>query len=974
MSKLLEKKYNINQNDTHKQTQINKKNINPINTFDFYIDCPACGETCSSFFHNNDYILEYNCKNNHKNICTLLQLYENKKTKTNVNNIKYDAYCLNCNEDICTHCENKHKDHKKEFYFENSKILKKQLNELNKKKKEFDALIKELKKEIEEKLNDIQKSFEIYLDIKNNFESLTKEKLDNQINFNMNFNKDLENIINISKEKNIIKTFEAIFRLLDKISYKDSIYKKSNNFLEIKVENIYINKCIKNKEYIFHQQEQFEIKADKRNIIKESNETKNQIINIEKGKYINIYKKFVRQSNLTIFNSQLERKLFKNTNIIYTMLYYNNPYNHVLKKNNLYKSSKDIAIHNSKKLRDEHNMIPNQISENKENIEPKSENSEINGFFYDTPEETEYIIFSFYRDKCTLDYDDECDRDDICNDNCNELALKKRAEKEEKLDTYNYNQDIIIIYLKEENYPFDKCRTYTLYIIYCNKYLIFKLKNINVDIFLNFKVISSLLFIIKFILWFYAWNNYYDLISRKNNHIEDVMPLVSLSSSNNRNLIEYYRLFNSLIPSLSNNEQLYVKTEKRNETKKLFQLISFDKRTDLSNSYKYFENRISSSITYQTNIKLSINEFYIILYNNILNNLNNLFIQQTIIKTYLAYLDKKIQENINSCPKQIKREQNLSYNHTSNDLIIENSNNCSINENNEIELFSEVENCLEEKGRGNKFYNDYDEFGSSLVNSIKSSDELKIKEKNENENRDLNFKGDITTINKVSNSPSFSSSIIMNMEDFYNYSNILPIIKIEFVEITNNIEEIKKIKNNFVKQKSNSSYNKIFFVLLSNKYNLYPISKNINLIGDSLNHIKQNENKEDISLSTKNRNTNETNKNISINSNVINANNILIKRKNKSPEFINTIIRLYITNHNSRFFNFDYSGIKFHLRLITAHYRDKIVYILFLFDNVLLFYIKKDKNMRRLIFPQGYISKNILNGYKYRIGKKFLPR
>ena len=211
MSKLLEKKYNTNQNDTHKQTQINKKNINPINTFDFYMKCPACAETCSSWIHNNDYILEYNCKNNHKNICTLLQLHKNKKTKTNVNNIKYDAYCLDCNEDICTHCENKHKDHKKEFYFEYTKILKKQLNELNKKKKEFDALIKELKKEIEQKLNDIQKSFEIYLDIKNNFEFLTKEKLDNQINFNMNFNKDIENIINISKEKNIINSFNLLY-------------------------------------------------------------------------------------------------------------------------------------------------------------------------------------------------------------------------------------------------------------------------------------------------------------------------------------------------------------------------------------------------------------------------------------------------------------------------------------------------------------------------------------------------------------------------------------------------------------------------------------------------------------------------------------------------------------------------------------------------------------------------------------------
>ena len=143
----------------------------------------------------------------------------------------------------------------------------------------------------------------------------------------------------------------------------------------------------------------------------------------------------------------------------------------------------------------------------------------------------------------------------------------------------------------------------------------------------------------------------------------------------------------------------------------------------------------------------------------------------------------------------------------------------------------------------------------------------------------------------------------------------------------------------------------------------------INLISDSFNQTKNNQNKEDISLSVKN--TNESNKNLSMNSNIINKNNNLAKRKNKSPEFINTIIRLYITNHNSRFFNFDYSGIKYQMHLITAHHREKIVYILFLFDNVLLFYCKKDKDIRKLIFPYGYLCKNILYGYKHKKGKNF---
>ena len=948
MSKLLKINNNTNQNSIlYNQTQTKEKNINPINTFDFIMKCPSCTEACSSFLHKSGYILEYNCKNNHRNICTLLQLNENKKAKTCVNNIKYDAYCLDCNEDICTHCENKHKDHKKEFYFENSKILKKQLSELKKRKKEFDALIKELKEELGAKLDIIQKSFEIYLDIKNNFEFLTKEKLDNQINFNMNFNKDFENIINVSKEKNIIKTFEAIFQLSDKISYKDSIYKKSNNFLEIKVENIHIKNYIKTKEYIIQQQRQFEIKANKIQETYESNGTNNHLIIFRKENQRNLYQKFVEQYISCITDSQSNKKFFKNSQIIYTMFYYNIPYIQEPKNNNLFQSSQNITIQNSKKLKNDYTKISSQLSENNENKELKSENSEINEK-YVTPEEIEYIVFSFYQDKSaiedTLYYcgESDSDSDDTYKDNCNELELKKRAE-EDILDTYNYNQDIIMIYLKEETYPIDKCRAYSLYIIYCNNYLIliFKLKNINVAIFSNFKVISFLFLIIKFILLFDTWNNYYDLITRNNNLIEDIISLVSLLSSKNRNLIEYYELFNYLISSLSNSQKIYDNKEKRYETEKLFQQITYDKRRDLLNFYEYIENPLSNFIPYQTNIKISINE---------------------------------CQEIINSIPKQTESEANASNSNASKDSKdsnIENISHCSLNENNEIEHYFEIQNEFEENERNSELYNDYDEYWS-FDSSINNSEELKIEEKNESEHRDLNIEGNITTINKKSNSVSFTNSIIL--EDIYNYNNNnyyndLSINIIKFVEITNNIVKIKNNNNNLVKQKQKSSCNKILFILLSNAFYLYPISKNINLISDSFNQIKNNQNKEDISLSVKN--TNESNKNLSMNSNIINKNNNLAKRKNKSPEFINTIIRLYITNHNSRFFNFDYSGIKYQMHLITAHHREKIVYILFLFDNVLLFYFKKDKDIRKLIFPYGYLCKNILYGYKHKKGKNF---
>ena len=437
--------------------------------------------------------------------------------------------------------------------------------------------------------------------------------------------------------------------------------------------------------------------------------------------------------------------------------------------------------------------------------------------------------------------------------------------------------------------------------------------------------------IIKFILLFDTWNNYYDLITRNNNLIEDIISLVSLLSSKNRNLIEYYELSNYLIPSLSNSQKIYDKKEKRYETEKLFQQITYDKRRDLLNSYEYIKNPLSNFIPYQINIKISINE---------------------------------CQEIINSIPKQTESETNASNNNASKDSKdsnIENISHCSLNENNEIEHYFEIEN-----ERNSELYNDYDEYWSSFDSSINNSEELKIEEKNENEHRDLNIEEDITAINKKSNSVSFTNSIIL--EDIYNYNNDLSINIIEFVEITNNIVKIKN-NNNLVKQKQKSSFNKILFILISNAFYLYPISKNINLISDSFNQTENNQNKEDISLSVKN--TNESNKNLSMNSNIINKNNNLAKRKNKSPEFINTIIRLYITNHNSRFFNFDYSGIKYQMHLITAHHREKIVYILFLFGNVLLFYFKKDKDIRKLIFPYGYLCKNILYGYKHKKGKNF---
>ena len=115
------------------------------------------------------------------------------------------------------------------------------------------------------------------------------------------------------------------------------------------------------------------------------------------------------------------------------------------------------------------------------------------------------------------------------------------------------------------------------------------------------------------------------------------------------------------------------------------------------------------------------------------------------------------QEIINSIQKQTKSEPKASNSNASKDSKdsnIENISHCSLNENNEIDHYIEIQNEFEENERNSELYNDYDEYWS-FDSSVDNSEELKIEEKNENEHRDLNEE-DITTINKKSNSVSFT--------------------------------------------------------------------------------------------------------------------------------------------------------------------------------------------------------------------------
>ena len=674
--------------------------------------CSQCDKNFSSM-NIEDYKINFYCESGHLNLYTLMNL-EGRNDKENIDNKlfvcpnhnkKLYSFCFDCNKNICFDCQEEHKEHRRETYFSTSKILKGQISRLQKIFKEYNSILAKLVKEFKSKCDIIAQSFKRFLEVKNNFGFLTKQILDERINFNMNFNNDFENIINEAKKNDIFKTFQSIVQLSDKISNTNPAYNKAKIFFEMtKVENISINKIIEKKDY----------------------------------------------------------------------------------------------------------------------------------------------------------------------------------------------------------------------------------------------KIQSL-------------------------------------------------------------EKVIIKPEKRNEINKSYrQNVAFDKIRDLCCSYEYFKKSISIIIAYQINEEYSINNFY----NIIINKLNNLYNQPPII----SYLNEIIQEIIIPCPKKLNNKQNDIYNYTSENALIkytsENRNNYNFNifnssevcEMDEYDLNMGIQDMYgesQEEKKDNNFYEDYDKINTLLDSSINDFEEAP----NENQNECKEIKDDQTSIIKKSN----SLTDFLIDEEYYNIMECHT-IKIRYEEInqSNNSQnyysdEIEYHKN--IIPEKREAYNdfflsnqKIFFILYSNLFNSSHIVRNINLIYNFFYYIKEPQNKEEISLSSNDENIFEHNRILSENlvkkenssfqnneiikekNKLINVNNNMVNQIKKSQECINSIIFFMITNHHSGFLNFDYYGIKFHLHLITSRHREKIVYILFLFDNVLLFYFKRDRIVRKSIFPYGYLCKNIFNRYRYKIGKKFLPK
>ena len=144
--------------------------------------CPECKE--SILIDIKDYQINLNkCKNGHQISNILLKDFEKTqyidKSKINTNNkclkhkIIFDAYCNDCNLNLCLKCFMEHRDHNAIYLGELLKNNEANINELKKNIEKFNNYIKI----IIEQLNNVMKNMEIYYNISNNIIS-NSENLD----------------------------------------------------------------------------------------------------------------------------------------------------------------------------------------------------------------------------------------------------------------------------------------------------------------------------------------------------------------------------------------------------------------------------------------------------------------------------------------------------------------------------------------------------------------------------------------------------------------------------------------------------------------------------------------------------------------------------------------------------------------------------------------------------------------------------
>ena len=237
---------------------------NVQNNIEKTINCFSCNEKTDE----NDYFyctscktdLCNKCRNNHyKDFydCHQIIKYSQKNFFCLKHGEEYISFCKSCNKNICVQCESKHKDgHEIIEIISDIRKIEREIDELKNSYNEFNNIKNKILENFLLKCNIITESFEIYIEILNSFKKFRNyETYINQKDFNMNFNKELSEIINADKKNNIFKTYYSIIDLSDKISnpfstnsINNNIYNIENILQEKSVENIHIENNIDIKE------------------------------------------------------------------------------------------------------------------------------------------------------------------------------------------------------------------------------------------------------------------------------------------------------------------------------------------------------------------------------------------------------------------------------------------------------------------------------------------------------------------------------------------------------------------------------------------------------------------------------------------------------------------------------------------------------------------------------------------------------
>ena len=218
------------------ESQSNKESQSNEESQSKYIICPFCKK--NSIINFNNFIISLECEGNHNNSNILIEEIENyrktqkiKESKTNYicnkhPEERYISYCDVCHKNLCFICQNEHKNnqnHHKTISFaeimpddDNLKIG--ELNETLIKFKEDIKKIKDILNKVEENMD---KYYDIALDIKKNY---------NLRDRNYQILKSAQNIsVNNEKLSNVMKEIINKNEIIDKFKEIIELYNKMKN-------------------------------------------------------------------------------------------------------------------------------------------------------------------------------------------------------------------------------------------------------------------------------------------------------------------------------------------------------------------------------------------------------------------------------------------------------------------------------------------------------------------------------------------------------------------------------------------------------------------------------------------------------------------------------------------------------------------------------------------------------------------------